>query len=330
MVISKELDLNFSRDEGFLRLLHAKLKETISTYCEAQGFVYDGRLKSVSSTAEKIESGRFSGWNELDDLVAVTIGVPLPSDEKNVLDFLQNTFHVVELKTRLSAKKAPDAFRFDATRFIGRLLVPEGIAQTERLYQIPFEIQVKTLFELAWSRTTHALAYKAHEVDWRGLRLAASLKASVEQMDLLLSDFNHVMGLMGQAPWPEIDKKLLLQTFMIERKSQIPSESWPKDLSRFIENCYAVIEWVQGAVRYQKRQRDLDIYPRCLELMDNFILEYADDKFPRSISLFQVWMGVITKEHGYPSDGKRSFPITEESELHFAHLKGVSNRFRWV
>src|SRR5262249_6681256 len=146
---------------------------------------------------------------------ACTIAVPLPSDEDLVLEFLRKTFDEVSTKRRLSARKPPDAFRFDNTRLVARLKAPPGLEQTGSIYTINFEVQIKTIFELAWSRTTHALAYKSSRVDWRALRLAAALKASVEQIDLLLSDFENAMKGIGEAPWREIEKKKQIQDLFL-------------------------------------------------------------------------------------------------------------------
>jgi ppGpp synthetase/RelA/SpoT-type nucleotidyltranferase len=79
-------------------------------------------------------------------------------------------------------------FRFDCTRFIGRLRSPDENTRSP-IYDIPFEVQIKSAFEHAWSATTHLLTYKSSEVNWSKLRLTAQLKAAVEQLDTLVLSF---------------------------------------------------------------------------------------------------------------------------------------------
>jgi hypothetical protein len=304
-----------------------RVASTLQPYCNSRGFVFDGRAKTLDSLAEKIETGRFRSWAELDDLYACTVAVPLPAEEEDVLKYLVETFEQLDLKKRLTAKKPPDVFRFDSTRFIGRLKRPPGMTATDSIFDARFEIQIKTLFELAWSRTTHALAYKSSRIDWRALRLVAALKASVEQMDLLLSDFENAMKLLGEARWYDVEKKKRIQAMFLECESAIPREAWPKDLSRLADNCYSLIELLQRQARWDRKDRDADIYDDSLRLLVEAIRKETIDTFPRSISLFQLVFGVLTRHFHLPNDIKAWFPITSEMEALFPHTREIRPRF---
>jgi len=330
MIIPRDIRQKHSEQAARIEIVGQRVASALQTYCAANRFVYDGRPKTLESLAEKIETGRFPSWSALDDLFACTVAVPLPADEEEVLVFLSATFEQVDLKKRLAARKAPDVFRFDSTRFIGRLQRPDGMDSADSIFDLRFEVQIKTLFELAWSKTTHALAYKSSRIDWRALRLAAALKASVEQMDLLLSDFDNVMKLMGSSPWYEIEKKSKIQEVFVALQPKIPSEVWPKDLSRFIENCFSLIERMQKQARWQARNRGLDIYDGALSEVSEFIAVHTGDLFPRSISLFQLVFAVLTKAHEFPSDSEVCFPISSEMEDMFPHVKTITNRFQFI
>lgn len=327
MIIPREIRQKYSEHEGHLQIVAQRVRETLQAFCIKEGFVFDGRPKSLESLAEKIETGRFRSWTELDDLYACTVAVPLPVDEDIVIEYLESAFKLVAIKKRLGARKAPNVFRFDSTRFIGQLLAPAGLGEAEIIYAIRFEVQVKTLFELAWAKTTHALAYKSPRVDWRALRLAAALKASVEQMDLLLSDFQNAMKCIGEAPWREIDKKHSVQEFFLQVQPKVPTEVWPKDLSRFIDNCYSLFEILQDAQQRKQRDRKLDIYQDAFAQIFEFIEQQPGDRFPRSISIFQVVFGVLTKIYELPSDEEVWFPITSEMESLFPHVGTIQRRF---
>jgi hypothetical protein len=99
-----------------------------------------------------------------------------------VIDFLGRAFNQVVVRGRNDTRKPPDVFRFEATRFIGMLHRPAGTDPKEPLFNLAFEVQVRSAFEHAWSVTTHELVYKSQSVDWKRMRLAAQLKAAVEQL----------------------------------------------------------------------------------------------------------------------------------------------------
>lgn len=327
MIIPREIRQKYSEQESYLDLIAKRVRETLQAFCSKEGFIFDGRSKSLESLAEKIETGRYKSWTELDDLYGCTIAVPLPADEVKVIDYLDSTFKRIIIRKRLATKKAPDVFRFDSTRFIGQLRKPTGLEDEEAIYRLRFEVQVKSMFELAWSKTTHALAYKAPRVDWKALRLAATLKASVEQMDLLLSDFSNAMNCMGESPWREIQRKHSIQEHFLRVQSSIPTEVWPKDLSRFINNCYSLLEILQDNQQRKLRNRSLDIYQQAFEKLKQAIEEQPGERFPRSISLFQFVFGVLTQTYEMPSDEEAWFPITSEMQQLFPHVANLTRRF---
>ena len=75
------------------------------------------------------------------------------------------------------------------------------------IYQIQFEIQVKSAFEHAWSVSTHDLVYKNSEINWRKLRLAAQIKATVEQLDMLILAFEQTSEFIEDNSYPVIKIK---------------------------------------------------------------------------------------------------------------------------
>lgn len=332
MIVAREIQQRFNDVAQSVRFVAEQVRTSVRSFCADNGFIFDDRQKSLDSLAEKIETGRLKSWGEIEDLYACTIAVPLPSDEEKAVAFLQATFLEVRIKRRLAAKKAPDVFRFDSTRFIGRLRVPEGEALAAPATNILFEAQVKTLFEMAWSKTTHALVYKSSTIDWRSLRLAATLKASVEQMDLLLSGFEQTATLVGEASWGEIDRKKELQTFFrsIADGGAVPTEVWPKDMSRFISNCYELFHLLESAERRRRRDRNLNIFPELLQKLDAYVTQNSNEKFPRSASLFQVVLAIVLSDYQIPSDWERWFPITSEMEILFPALRDIPHRFEFV
>ena len=122
MIIPGSVRRRFDQDEIALELLSEKVFGAVSRYCISRDFAIAGRKKGCGSLAEKLETGRYSKWSELDDMYGCKIIVPTLHEEKSTLEFLKRVFSTVDIKLRGSTKKRPDVFRFDSTRFIGRLI----------------------------------------------------------------------------------------------------------------------------------------------------------------------------------------------------------------
>ena len=78
------------------------VSQTLSRFCEKNGYLYAGRIKDLESLAEKIETGRFPSWSSMDDLYGCTVVIPTAEHEETVLKFLQDVFEVVEVRRRNS------------------------------------------------------------------------------------------------------------------------------------------------------------------------------------------------------------------------------------
>ena len=123
LITPQRITSKYRAVEPYLEPLRDRIRQIVHAFSDKRGFVVSSRVKTLESLAEKIETGRYRSWSDLDDLVAMTVVVPTLSNEEEVLDFLKTVFEGVLIKRRGSTKKAPDVFRFDSTRFIGKLRV---------------------------------------------------------------------------------------------------------------------------------------------------------------------------------------------------------------
>jgi ppGpp synthetase/RelA/SpoT-type nucleotidyltranferase len=281
----------------FLKEVEIRVESTLLPFCRKEGFIFEGRLKSPDSLAEKIESGRYSSWEKLDDIYACTVAVPLAHDEKIVREKLSSLFDVSDSKERGAIPKPPDVFRFDSTRVIARLRKPPD-AQIDKeisIFNILFEVQIKSLFEFAWSKTTHALTYKSSLVDWKRHRLTAHLKAAVEQADFLLVGFEQAAQLVTDGWSHEIKDKSALRTLFQElvRSKQIPTEFVPKDWSRFIDNVYTVLQVLSGERPTGRDTRPIRSLALACDVLRDYFSSTDEKMIPRSLSLFQIVLGVL-------------------------------------
>ena len=178
MIIAKEIKLKFDYHQPYIEKLGTLVNQTLLPYCEANNFAYTYRYKTLESLSEKIETGRYNSWENIDDLFAVSIIIPSHKNEKEIIIFLSNVYKKVSLKAKGSTLKPPDVFRFDSTRFICRLKSLED-DEDNLINKINFEVQIRTAFEHAWSIATHPYAYKTDKVDWKILRLEGNILKSI-------------------------------------------------------------------------------------------------------------------------------------------------------
>ena len=238
-----------------------------------------------------------------------------PDARARRISFLDAAFLRSELRERNSTKKAPDVFRFDSTRWIGR--ISEGVAVTlaPGAESVLFEVQVPTVFEHAWAVVTHDLVYKSDDIDWRKARLAAQLKASVEQLELFIAAFEQNVDFVPRSAHPVTDAKAELIAGMKSRLAagRMTAELAPRSWSRFAENVFSLV------TSYTPDERRKPAAMAALQESIEQLLD-TDDRFVdlRSGSLFQVFLGHVA---GGAVDGASidSFVVVDSDELRDFH-----------
>lgn len=294
MIVPGELERRFALHRPYVEQVAQRVRDTVGMFADTQGYAYAGRVKATESLAEKLESGRYSSWEKLDDLFASALVVPTLEYENDVVEFLRGKFDLVDVRRRTSSQKPPEAFRFDLTRVVARLPIGPELEAEAPLRKVLFEVQIRTAFEHAWCVTTHALAYKADEVDWRVLRLAAQLKAAVEQLDVLVLGFRDVSTRLSVSSWPDIDaKQRIEQSFRRKFETAvIPDEAQPCSWSRFCDNLLALI---MAAQRNHVANRDkVPVVDIALSAIDAELDAMAP--YPRSLSLMQFCAGALSRQ----------------------------------
>jgi ppGpp synthetase/RelA/SpoT-type nucleotidyltranferase len=245
MIYPSILDRQYEQYLPLVKKVAKQVKETMLNFCDNKGYALTSRIKAIESLAEKIETGRFKKWSELDDLFGCTVIIPNLSQEQEVIEFCQDTFEVTKIVKRGQNKKSPDTFKFDSTRISARLkrVDDTNIDNILSIFNVIFEIQIKSAFEHAWAVSTHDLVYKGSEIDWKKLRLAAQIKATVEQLDTMILAFEQISPAIQESEYPEIKKKrqLAIATQELFQQEKIPEELKPKDMSRFCDNLYGIL-----------------------------------------------------------------------------------------
>lgn len=291
MAVPSRLLNAYSQILADLDAVERYVAQTLRPWCDDRGYPFKGRKKTIESLSEKLESGRYNAWSDIDDLYACTVVVPTSTHEDAVLEFLSSVFTEVETRKRNSTNKQADIFRFDSTRFIGRMTWNPGLDLPEGVEAIQFEVQIPTAFEYAWAVVTHDLVYKADDFDWRKARLAALLKASVEQSELLIAGFEANVETIPKSPHPESDaKREVVHIFkMLINDGLISRELAPASWGRFADNFYALTKSFAGQYAAPTKARELAkaIQARIGEQNPNWYSDLV------SGSLFQLVLGMV-------------------------------------
>jgi ppGpp synthetase/RelA/SpoT-type nucleotidyltranferase len=289
MIYPSILDRQYEQYLPFVQEVAKLVKETMLNFCDNKGYALTSRIKTIESLAEKIETGRFEKWSKLDDLFGCTVIIPNLSQEKEVIKFCQDTFQVTQTVKRGQNKKSPDTFKFDSTRIYARLksVDDSNIDNFLSIFNVIFEIQIKSAFEHAWAVSTHDLVYKGSEIDWKKLRLAAQIKAIVEQLDTMILAFEQISPAIQESEDPETKKKrqLAIATQELFQREKIPEELKPKDMTRFCDNLYGIL------VRAGK----VDKVQEVIKCITKKINSTPSKQIPRSISLLQYFLAILVE-----------------------------------
>lgn len=224
------------------------------------------------------------------------------------LAYLSAVFEEVEIRRRNSTQKAPQMFRFDSTRFIGRIRPEVAATLTPGVESILFEVQIPTVFEHAWGVATHDLVYKTDTVDWRKLRLAAQLKSAVEQIELTIAGFQQNIEFVPKSPHPETDtKSAIVARFQgLVESGKLTAEICPVSWSRFADNVYSLVKEYGSSYKAPGQVEALiDSIEAELEVRPSQL---------RSGSLFQFVLGHINS-HPELKGSFKNFAVVSSSEL---------------
>lgn len=288
MIYPSILDRKYEQCLPLVQEVATRVKETMRNFCDKKGYALTYRIKTVESLAEKIETGRSKKWSEINDLFACTVIIPTLSHEEEVIEFCQNAFEITDKVKRGQTKKDPEIFRFDSTRISAKLRgVDVNSNDLGNIYNIIFEIQIKSAFEHAWSVSTHDLVYKSSDIDWKKLRLAAQIKSTVEQLDTLILAFEQASSIIKESEYPEIDRKrkLAVATQELFEQKKIPEELQPKDMTRFSNNLYTILV-------SSKKEKNIQEVIKCIKTT---ICSTSSKKIPRSISLLQYFFAILVE-----------------------------------
>jgi ppGpp synthetase/RelA/SpoT-type nucleotidyltranferase len=154
----------------------------IKEACEKSGWIYTSRIKDMQSYALKLATGR-----EVDDFFGCSIVVPTLGDVSSAVELVSSCLVIVDRRPKETITSRPTEFQFDSVRLYCEL--KDSVHPTPK-HGRKFEVQVKTLLEQAWSQATHDFSYKGGDISWAKERIAAQLKAMLDNVELSISQIS--------------------------------------------------------------------------------------------------------------------------------------------
>lgn len=202
---------------------------------------YESRLKDVNSFALKLESGRWKRLSDIDDLFAAVLVVQNLSGIDAAARLVRDEFDVVRRRPRSRdwTNTKAESFPFDDTRFYVRWRSESSVPKPE--YDgLMFEIQLRTYLQHAWNVATHDSVYKSQTMEWPKERLAAQVRASLEQAEVVLHEIDTLSQSRVLRRTDTATQRVATVTKLLARRWE--SHRLPEDIKRLSMNVLGLID----------------------------------------------------------------------------------------
>jgi ppGpp synthetase/RelA/SpoT-type nucleotidyltranferase len=225
------------------RAVADRLKATVDAEligAKHRSWHYESRAKEEESFALKVESGRTSTPDAIEDLFACVLVVPNFSDVKPAEDLILGMYDFDHKRpeSATETRKSPSDFRFDDLRLYVRYR-DQGYGPPSGLGGQLFEIQIRTFLQHAWTVATHDVIYKADDVSWRRERVASHAKAALEQAEVTIES---MAALELSKALPETNERFeLLNDIIRVLKEHWTADELPHDIKRLAEGIHDLL-----------------------------------------------------------------------------------------
>lgn len=215
-----------------IELLHSDVKDVVYELCSKNDWLFRSRIKSKESFSQKIEVSPSYKDNGYDDFLGFEIVVNKKDEVALAVDKLKAIFLFLNARPEDASKTKtfPDSFRFEEIRLYLKKAQPVGV-EPKSFRNLPFEVQIKTVFSYAWSKATHDLIYKGSKVSWARERVSYQIKAVLEQSEYAISNIENTVD----AFYPKHDRYEALKT-VVGLFERWPDALRPSDFKRCAEN----------------------------------------------------------------------------------------------
>lgn len=241
MKIVQSVQELYNTNLPYFSIVKRKVDEVVKTN-KNERWHYESRLKQIESFAMKIEMGRFNKAEIFEDFFASTIVVKNLREISLAENFVAKHFTVRFKKPKSNNFTHKDSFSFpfDDLRLYVSLKDSDTGELAPNLYEIVFEIQIKTFLQHAWSIATHDLIYKSDKINWSKERIAYQVKATLEHAEVTISGVEELSKISELKKENKEVKKVNQLISMILNHWQ--PEDLPSDRRRLAQNIIGFIE----------------------------------------------------------------------------------------
>jgi ppGpp synthetase/RelA/SpoT-type nucleotidyltranferase len=220
--------------------LKMKVDAMLRALAAGKRWHYESRIKSETSFALKLESGRIKNPHAAEDYFACTLVVQNLSEIEDAKQEITSRFRITETRPREAGKthKAADTFPFDDLRLYGYWKDDQSLPETG-LSAVKFEVQIKTFLQHAWGIATHDLIYKTDDVSWSKQRIAYQIKAMLEHAEISIQEADRLSESAALAKSQRDIEQM--KNIILLLKEIWPAESLPSDLRRLAGNTQNVM-----------------------------------------------------------------------------------------
>src|SRR5690606_25212176 len=139
------------------------------------------------------------------------------------------------------------SFPFDDLRLYVSLRDNQTGEFAQYIYDLKFEIQIKTFLQHAWTIATHDLIYKSDKINWAKERVAYQVKAALEQAEVTISGIEELSKLTELAKEnKEVKKVNQLISIILNHWEE---EDLPSDRRRLAQNILGFIDVIDISIR---------------------------------------------------------------------------------
>lgn len=225
----------------YFKIVKSKVDEIVKSN-KNDRWHYESRIKQVESFAMKVEMGRFDKTEMFEDLFASTIVVKNLSEISLAENFISKQFNIRFKRphSRNFTHKDSSSFPFDDLRLYVSLKDFDTGEFAPNLYEIIFEIQIKTFLQHAWTIATHDLIYKSDKINWAKERIAYQVKAALEHAEVTISGVEELSRISELNKENKEVKKVNQLISMI--LNHWKPEDLPSDRRRLAQNIIGFIE----------------------------------------------------------------------------------------
>jgi len=228
MIIPKTIEAFYGKIAESLHILKYNVDQTLGNIAEALNITYvKARIKPKESLMAKIEKeGCRNPLDEIEDLVACRLIVKSNSDIAGILEKIKEIFNIEGQNFR--TYRSPREFIYDDIQLILSFKDSPLLSSKEILGK-KFELQIRTGLEDALAEVVRKETYKTDVLTWKKERTASELRANLELVDLILSDFLTVAAIQQEKDYEPYQRRNKIIELL---KDVWSTEKLPEDLRR--------------------------------------------------------------------------------------------------